>query len=194
LLTRKRSPVQTLSRPPHIFAAQAGSKDPASWFSRLTPGRRAANGQQREPTGGQTVRYRRSQSGDCWAAAACLGGQGRRPAPARVGDSNSTARVSSIRGQGAVGGATCGFDERLVTPLARRCPPFAVRPRTEHGPTGLGSLVLHDQPSRAVCTRSRTSSSPMAAASSGRSWIVPLLVLSSGWRAVKPPSRPCWKP
>jgi Sulfatase len=46
LLTRKRSQVQTLSRPPGIVAAQAGSSDPACWFSRLAPGRRAANGQQ----------------------------------------------------------------------------------------------------------------------------------------------------
>jgi hypothetical protein len=46
LLTRKRSQVQTLSRPPHIIPAQARSEDLASWFSRLTLGRRAASGQQ----------------------------------------------------------------------------------------------------------------------------------------------------
>jgi hypothetical protein len=65
-----------------------------------------------------------------------------------TGDSNSTAPVSSIRGQGAVGRATCGFCERLVTTRARCCPWFPLRLRTQHGPTqgliaavGLGSLV-----------------------------------------------------
>jgi hypothetical protein len=45
-LTRKRSQVQTLSRPPHRGAGQAGSQDPASCFRHLVPGCRAANGQQ----------------------------------------------------------------------------------------------------------------------------------------------------
>jgi Calcium binding len=46
LLTRKRSQVQTLSRPPPIGRAQAGCMSPASCFRHLVPGRRAANGQQ----------------------------------------------------------------------------------------------------------------------------------------------------
>jgi hypothetical protein len=57
-------------------------------------------------------------------------------AAAGWGDSNSTSPVSPVRGQGAVGPATCGSDERLVTAPARRCPRFAVRLRTQHGPTG----------------------------------------------------------
>jgi hypothetical protein len=46
LLTRKRSQVQTLSRPPDRSAGQAGFSDPASCFRHLVPGCRAANGQQ----------------------------------------------------------------------------------------------------------------------------------------------------
>jgi hypothetical protein len=56
---------------------------------------------------------------------------------AEWGDSNSTSPFSSIRGQGAVGGATCGSDERLVTAPARCCPPFTCRLRTQRGPTGV---------------------------------------------------------
>jgi hypothetical protein len=50
------------------------------------------------------------------------------------------------------------------------------------------------QASRAARTSSRSSTSGMAAASSGRSRIVPLLVLNSRWRAVKPASRPSRHP
>lgn len=50
------------------------------------------------------------------------------------------------------------------------------------------------QAPRAARTRSRISSSGRPAASSGRSWMVPLLVLSPGWREVKPASRPCCQP
>jgi hypothetical protein len=53
----------------------------------------------------------------------------------RWGDSNSTALVSSTRGQGPVGPATCWFSERLVTTPARCCPWFPPRLRTQHGPT-----------------------------------------------------------
>lgn len=53
--------------------------------------------------------------------------------------------------------------------------------------------VCH-QASRAARTRSLSSSSGMAAASSGRSWRVPLLVFSPGWREVKASSRPCCQP
>ena len=60
--------------------------------------------------------------------------------------------------------------------------------------TNRPSATPSAQPSRAERTSSRSSSSEMPAASSGRSRIVPLLVLSSGWRAMKPPSWPCWKP
>jgi hypothetical protein len=54
------------------------------------------------------------------------------------GDSNSTLAVSSMRGQGAVGRRTCGFGECPVTALVRRCPRFAIRLRTQHGPAPLG--------------------------------------------------------
>ncbi len=50
------------------------------------------------------------------------------------------------------------------------------------------------QVSRAARTRSRSSSSVMSAASLGRSWMVPLLVFSVGWRDVKSVSRPCRQP
>jgi hypothetical protein len=53
----------------------------------------------------------------------------------RWGESNSTLPVSSVRGQEAVGGATCGFSERLVTAPARCYPRFTRRLRTQHGPT-----------------------------------------------------------
>ena len=53
---------------------------------------------------------------------------------------------------------------------------------------------LPHQGSRAALTRPARSSSAMAAASCGRSLIVPLLVRSSGWRSVKPPSWPCPQP
>src|SRR5215213_4870427 len=43
-----------------------------------------------------------------------------------------------MRGQGAVGRRTCGFGERPVTALVRRCPRFAIRLRTQHGPAPLG--------------------------------------------------------
>jgi hypothetical protein len=96
-----------------LGAGEAGSEDPASGFSRLAPGRRAATGQQRERTGGQTVRYG-TADGRGELHFTCL--------PAR--------------GQRAVGPATCGLDERLVTALVRCCPSFARRLRTQHGPTG----------------------------------------------------------
>lgn len=44
------------------------------------------------------------------------------------------------------------------------------------------------QPASAPRNRPRNSSSLIAAASSGRSWIVPVLVLSLGWRSTNPPS------
>jgi hypothetical protein len=56
-----------------------------------------------------------------------------------------------------------------------------------------GRLSAGQSP-RAARTRSRSSSSGIAAASSGRSRMVPLLVLRSGWRAVKPASRPSCQP
>jgi hypothetical protein len=43
------------------------------------------------------------------------------------GDSNSTSRVSFIRGQGAVGEAICESGSRSVTTAARCCPWFADR-------------------------------------------------------------------
>jgi hypothetical protein len=62
---------------------------------------------------------------------------GKRPEASRQhgwGDSNSTPPVPSTPGQEAVDGATCGFDERSVTALVRRCPRFAIRLRTQCGP------------------------------------------------------------
>jgi hypothetical protein len=58
-----------------------------------------------------------------------------------VGDSNSTATVSSVRGQGAVGPVTCGFCEPLLTAGARRCPslPVGCGPSTDQG-QGLADL------------------------------------------------------
>jgi hypothetical protein len=57
-----------------------------------------------------------------------------------VGDSNSTSTVSFVRGQGPIGGTTCGSDERLVSAPARCCPRFAFRLRTQHGPSGVPVL------------------------------------------------------
>jgi hypothetical protein len=75
-------------------------------------------------------------------------------AAAGWGDSNSTAPVSSVRGQGAIGLATWGFTEPPVTARARCCPRFAVRLRTQRGPrefrsrlvaAACGAPVLRDQ-------------------------------------------------
>jgi hypothetical protein len=66
-LTRKKSQVQSLSRPPGIAAAQAGSEDAASWFSRLAPGRRAANGQQTDEPAGRPCATGAADAEDCWA-------------------------------------------------------------------------------------------------------------------------------
>ena len=55
----------------------------------------------------------------------------------RCGDSNSTSPVFSARGQRAIGIAACRFDERSVTALVHRCPWFANRLRTQHGPSGV---------------------------------------------------------
>jgi hypothetical protein len=73
LLTRKRSQVQTLSRPPTIGAGQAGFWDPAPWFGRLASGRRAANGQQ--PTNQPRVEASPSGIGSVvgWEAARGVG-------------------------------------------------------------------------------------------------------------------------
>jgi hypothetical protein len=59
----------------------------------------------------------------------------------RWGDSNSTAAAFTVRGQEAVGGATCGFRERPVTASDRRCPWFACRLRTQHGPRGPSAAI-----------------------------------------------------
>jgi hypothetical protein len=56
----------------------------------------------------------------------------------RWGDSNSTSPICSIRGQETVGRRTCGFGEHPVTARVRRCPRFAIRLRTQHGPAPLG--------------------------------------------------------
>ena len=72
LLTRKRSQVQTLSRPPHRGRAQAGSLRPAGCFRSPLSSPRAANGQQLPVNRGWTGRYRRPT---CRAAIACLSGR-----------------------------------------------------------------------------------------------------------------------
>ena len=55
--------------------------------------------------------------------------------------------------------------------------------------TAAGGQFVVDSLSAALAS-SRNSSSGMPAASAGRSWMVPLPLLSSGWRATKPASRP----
>jgi hypothetical protein len=81
------------------------------------------------------------------------------------GDSNSTAPVSSIRGQGAVGEGTCGFAECSVTALVRRCPRFAIRLRlsADH------ATATHSQlRSRRVTDASRLASGAAVGAAHGR--------------------------
>jgi hypothetical protein len=73
----------------------------------------------------------------------------------RWGESNSTSPVSSVRGQEAVRGATCGFSERLVTLLLAVIHGSPVGCRPKHGPTRgvsvpsgrgrLGAPALRDQ-------------------------------------------------
>jgi hypothetical protein len=83
------------------------------------------------------------------------------------GDSNSTAPVSSSRGQKGLGAVTCGSDNRSVSAPDRCCPWFTSRLRTQHGPTGLpvppgrGRL----QALRSSATRDR---------SAGRAWQGPM--------------------
>jgi hypothetical protein len=62
----------------------------------------------------------------------------------RWGDSNSASPVSARRGQGAVGGSSCGFSDRLRTTVVRCCPRFALRPRTQRGPRDLGHVAADD--------------------------------------------------
>jgi hypothetical protein len=77
-LTRKRSQVQTLSRPPAITAAQAGSSDPDCRLSHPAPGRQAANGQQ--PRTNRRADIALTGAGQCAGTAgwrpAYLGGKG----------------------------------------------------------------------------------------------------------------------
>jgi hypothetical protein len=61
-------------------------------------------------------------------------GKSRTARGSRGGDSNSTAPGSSIRGQGAIGAATCGFSELLMTAPVRCCPWFTGQLRTQYGP------------------------------------------------------------
>jgi hypothetical protein len=63
------------------------------------------------------------------------------PSWRRRGDSNSTSLFASITGQEPVVGATCGFRDCPVTASARRCPWFACRLRTQHGPTGPSAAI-----------------------------------------------------
>jgi hypothetical protein len=79
-----------------------------------------------------------------------LVGKGCRPAAAMgLEDSNSTSPVSAMRGQGAVGSATYGFGERLVSTPVPCCPRSAADPaRTERGsgPSGRGRLSRSGPP------------------------------------------------
>jgi hypothetical protein len=63
-----------------------------------------------------------------------------------------------------------------------------------HDPREPSAGYQAGQSSRAARARSRSSSSGMAAAVSARSRMVPLPALSSGWRTVKPASRPSCQP
>lgn len=75
--------------------------------------------------------------------------------------------------------------------LAGRSPSPSARERCSSGPP---SVAGRDQSSRAALIRPRSSSSVTSAASAGRRWMVPLLVLRPGWRAVNSVSRPCPQP
>jgi hypothetical protein len=88
----------------------------------------------RERTGGQTVRYRRSQ------CEVLLGG-GRLPRGRvagsrqhRWGDSNSTAPSCVVRGQEPTGRLSCGFFDPLATVSVHGCPLLRSPLRTQHGP------------------------------------------------------------
>jgi hypothetical protein len=56
-----------------------------------------------------------------------------------------------------MGRASCGFAERSVTALVRRCPRFTVRLRTQHGPRELGHMAAGDAmlQARSACHRSQ---------------------------------------
>jgi hypothetical protein len=73
-------------------------------------------------------------------------------AAAGWGDSNSTSLSCVVRGQEALGLATCGYDQRVVTASVRCCPWFALRLRTQHGPRPVadasGAPVLRRQGQR----------------------------------------------
>lgn len=61
------------------------------------------------------------------------------------GGLNSSAPVSPVPGQKAVGGASWGFAERPVSAPVRCCPPFTCRLRTQDGPTeGSWSRMVAD--------------------------------------------------
>ena len=93
----------------------------------------------------------------------CSWARARRARGSGWGDSNSTALISPVRGQGTVGRATCGSCERLVSARARCCPWFALLLRTQHGPearTGIGAVLASGAGWRPVSGISRSRSRP----------------------------------
>ena len=89
-------------------------------------------------------------------------------AAVRWGDSNSTSPISSARGQRALGRAACRFDECSVTALVHRCPWFANRLRTQHGPSGVPVPVRSRTPSALSSRRLARVRSVSLTASDGR--------------------------
>ena len=101
LLTRKGSQVQTLSRPPHRTAGQAGSQDPASCFRHLTPAHRAATGQQPGTNRRLTVRQDDDAEGSQRPPS-----EGRRSHSQEWGDTNSRRPLGGLPGGSYAGSLT----------------------------------------------------------------------------------------
>jgi AcrR family transcriptional regulator len=99
-----------------------------------------------------------------------------------------TAMPRSTTGSSATSSTPPSTASRRSRPAGE--PPHPRRDR----PAGPWASRPPSQASRAARTRPPSSSSGMPAASSGRSWMVPLLVLSPGWREMKPASRPSCAP
>jgi hypothetical protein len=97
-------------------------------------------GSNRNRTGGETARYRRSHCGDCWAAPPASWQGAADPRQQRMGRLELHFACLPVGGQDAVDAATWGFDGRSVTAHARRYPSFARRLRAQHGPMGSGPV------------------------------------------------------
>jgi hypothetical protein len=113
-LPTRASPPPLLERP---ATAAAGGRPP----------RPAARGGCRVPSVYRRLGGRPRARQRAWSVA--------RPLWWRWGDSNSAAPISSPRGQGAVGGATCGFHARVVTlvPAVVRGSPVGCGPSADQG-------------------------------------------------------------